>query len=351
MDRGPEPSRLFEAEPELDTLDDVDAHDRGRQRGIEAPVPVDVRSEPDRQPVNDDLEHAADGVSRRPGLIDPRDHRDLCVRVGAAQRRLIGLVTRAGAVRRVDRDPTDLGSERPGLDPEGAQEDAGDATGRDTGRRLARRRALEDVADVVEAVLEGAGQVGVTGSHAGDRGGAFVPICGRGLEAGRGRGVERLDGHDLRPVLPIAIPHEEQDRRAERRPVPDARHDLGSVLLDRLARAAAVPALATGEIDRQLVGGQGEPRRHALDRHAERLAVGFACCQESEAGHRRADASPDRPGQSAAVAAAATSAAAVPAGSPSADRRPPARASASLACMSSSGAGWPVHRLNAAAPW
>ena len=40
-----------------------------------------------------------------------------------------------------------------------------------------------------------------------------------------------------------------------------------------------------------------------------------------------------------------------PVGSPSAERTPPARASSSFRCMSSSGAGLPVHNVNAAAPW
>ena len=33
-------------------------------------------------------------------------------------------------------------------------------------------------------------------------------------------------------------------------------HDLGPVVLDRLARPATVAALATGEVDRDRVGGQ-----------------------------------------------------------------------------------------------
>ena len=64
----------------------------------------------------------------------------------------------------------------------------------------------------------------------------------------------------------------------------DPGEDLGPVLLDRLARAAAVAALAPGEVDRELVRGQGEAGRDALDRDAERLAVRFARGQEAERG-------------------------------------------------------------------
>ena len=42
------------------------------------------------------------------------------------------------------------------------------AAGGDARGRLARRRALEDVARVVAIVLEDAGEVGVTGTHARD---------------------------------------------------------------------------------------------------------------------------------------------------------------------------------------
>ena len=73
--------------------------------------------------------------------------------------------------------------------------------------------------------------------------------------------VEWLDRHDLGPVLPVAVADEQQDRRAERQAVADAAEDLGPVLLDRLARAAAVAPLAAGEVDGEVVGGQGEPGR------------------------------------------------------------------------------------------
>ena len=149
--------------------------------------------EPDRQAVDDDLEDAADGVAGRSRLVDPGDHRGLGVRVRAAQRRGVGLVARPGAVGRVDRHAADLGGERPGLDAELAQERAGDAAGRDPGRGLARRGALEDVADVVEAVLERAGEVGVTGPDPGDRRRPLVALVGRVVERGRGLVVERLD--------------------------------------------------------------------------------------------------------------------------------------------------------------
>ena len=84
------------------------------------------------------------------------------------------------ALRRIDGDAADLGGERPDLDAELAQERPRDAAGRDPRRRLARGRALEDVAHVVEAVLERAGEVGVAGPDAGDRRRPLVAV-GRGV--------------------------------------------------------------------------------------------------------------------------------------------------------------------------
>ena len=63
VDRRTESPRLLEPKPELDALHDVDAHDRGRQRGIEPAIPVHIRAEPDRQPVDHDLEDTPDRIA------------------------------------------------------------------------------------------------------------------------------------------------------------------------------------------------------------------------------------------------------------------------------------------------
>ena len=112
----------------------------------------------------------------------------------------------------------------------------------------------------------------------------------------------------------------------------DAAEDLGAILFDLLARASPIALLASDEVGGDGVLGQREARRDTFDRDAEGRSMRLAGREEAERGH----------------SAAAT--AGSPVGSPSAERRPPARASASLACMSSSGAGCPVHNVNAAAP-
>ena len=75
VDLRAEPARLLEPEPELDALDDVDAHDRRGERRVQPPIPVDVRPEPDRDARRDDLEHATDGVTRFARRVDAGDHR------------------------------------------------------------------------------------------------------------------------------------------------------------------------------------------------------------------------------------------------------------------------------------
>ena len=285
VDRRPEPARLLEPEAEFDAFDDVDAHDRGRKLGVQPPVPLDVRAQANREAVGDDLEHATDRVAVRPRLVDPGDHRGLRLGIRAAERGGIGVVARQRRPRRVHGHAADFRGERPDLDAELAKERPRDPAGRDPCRGLPRRCSLEDVADVAEAVLQRPGQVGVAGPDARHGRRALVAVGGGGCELGGLLVAERLDLHHPRPVLPVAIGDHQEDRRAERRPVADARDDLGPVVLDRLARPATVAALAPGEIDREHVGRQREPGRDAVERDPERGPVQFAGGQEAEAAH------------------------------------------------------------------
>ena len=125
----------------------------------------------------------------------------------------------------------------------------GDAAGGDARRGLARRGPLQDVADVVEAVLERAGEVGVAGPDAGDR---RAPACRRRRRrhaSARGRLV--VSGSTCMTRVQFSqsrLRDEQEDRRAERAAVPDPGQDLGPIVLDRLSCAAAVAALAAGEV-------------------------------------------------------------------------------------------------------
>src|SRR4029079_2518778 len=167
----------------------------------------------------------------------------------------------------------------------------------------------------------------------GDRRRPFVAAIGQLRQRVRLVLGQRGTRHAGGPVLQTAVPNKKRPRRAERQSVADATEDLGPILLDLLARAAAVALLPTGEVRRDRVLGPSKARRDALDGDAEGGSMRLARSEEAERGH----------------SAAAT--AGSPVGSPSAERRPPARASPSFDCISSSGAGWPVHNVNAAAPW
>src|SRR5207249_3892995 len=90
------------------------------------------------------------------------------------------------------------------------------------------------------------------------------------------------------PARRVAVLDEQQDRGPERQPVPDARDDPGPVVLDRLPGASTVATLAPGEIDDEVVLGQGEAGRDAIEGDPERRAMRLACREESEWGHRRA---------------------------------------------------------------
>ena len=82
------------------------------------------------------------------------------------------------------------------VDAEFGEQPLGDRAHGDARGGLAGAGAFEDVADVIEAVLDGAGEVGVAGAHARD---AFD------------LGFDRLDGHLLGPVHPVAVLDPEGD--------------------------------------------------------------------------------------------------------------------------------------------
>ena len=97
------------------------------------------------------------------------------------------------------------------LDAERAQERLGERAGGDAGGGLARAGALEHVADVGEAVLLDAGEVGVAGPRQ-------VDLLDLGLD--------RPGVHPLLPVRVVAVGDQQRDRAAERAPVADAGADL-----------------------------------------------------------------------------------------------------------------------------
>src|SRR6185437_5823254 len=89
--------------------------------------------------------------------------------------------------------------------------------------------------------------------------------------------VHRPRAHRRRPVLVVAVLDEERERAPERPAVAEAAARLDVVLLELLARAAAVAGLTAGEIGPDQLVVDLEPRREAGDDDGEPGAVRLPC--------------------------------------------------------------------------
>ena len=137
-------------------------------------------------------------------------------------------------------------------------------------RGLARAGAFQNVAGVVEIVLDGAGQVGVAGTRARDR---LVLVLGA---------VDILHRQRFGPVLPVLVADDDGDGRADGLGVAHAGDNFGAVGFDLHAPAAAVallaaPQLAIDGVERDRDAG-GQPRQ---GRH-QALAMRFSGCFKAE---------------------------------------------------------------------
>src|SRR6266511_6203446 len=119
----------------------------------------------------------------------------------------------------------------------------GHAGDRDPRSGLTGARPLEDIADIVVAVLHGAGEVGVAGSRPGHR---------LGGSAGR----RSPHGHGALPVLPVGVLDREADGAAQRQTPAHGRGDADLVPFDLHAAAAAIAALAPRQVLVDVVFGQ-----------------------------------------------------------------------------------------------
>ena len=145
-----------------------------------------------------------------------------------------------------------------------AQQRLRDAARRHPCRRLARAGPLEDRAQVVGAVLEHPGQVGVPGPRQRD-----------GLDLALRLPHRHAVG---RPVGEVEVRDLERQRAADRQAVAQARLHLHPVALDLHAPAAAVAELAAREVGVDVVGREREPGRKPLEHREERRAVGLPGC-------------------------------------------------------------------------
>ena len=266
--------RERETVADLDALHRLDAHEREREPRVEPVLFRRVRAEPRRHARRAYLDDAADRVALGARLVDAR-----------AQ---AGLVDDAASHRDADR----------------GQQRLRHPAGRDVDGGVPGRRAFERVADVVVAVLQHAGEVGVTGPRQRD---GLRSLAGR-LALGRPR------RHPPRPVLVVDVAHDERERRSQGAPVPQACEHLDAVLFDLLPGRAAVAFLPPFQVgvDRLTVEREagGEPAEDRHERGPMRLTGGAetkchpreprvspwrSSCRCSRAGSRRAPSTGSSP--------------------------------------------------------
>ena len=152
---------------DADALDRLDRDHRLRDPAVEPIRPGDVGAEPRHEPPGARLERPAEALVLLPEPVDLGDHRRRRRSVEAADRIVVDGVEVGGPEIRGSRsvdagDPGHVASDR---HPDRRQELPGEGAGGDARRGLAGAGPLEDVAGVVEAVLEEAGEVGVAGTR------------------------------------------------------------------------------------------------------------------------------------------------------------------------------------------
>jgi hypothetical protein len=133
------------------------------------------------------------------------------------------------------------------------------STGSNPRGRLARAGALEDVAGVIEPVLQDPRKVGVAGAY------ARHPL---GFESAR------LHLHGSLPVLPVTVRDHEGDRRSKRLATAHAADDLRGVVLDLLTLASPMTTLTATQIGINITGRvEWQACRDPFDDHRELGAV------------------------------------------------------------------------------
>ena len=250
------------------------------EAAVELAIPLGVRAEPHGQAVGEHLDDAAEGVAVGLRGVDLADHLGGGLGVEAAQRiRVQSGAVLGGRQRSVLGDPHGADGEGVGdeADACGLLEDrGGHAAGDHASGGLSRARALQDRTGLVQAVLEHAGEIGVTGTRTGQRAvpGDLALVAGAGIHQEVLAG-HRIRAHDLLPLGPFRVRDLDRDRRAERAPVTEAAVDRQHVLLELLPAAAAMPEPPSGESRLQVVTGQLDPGGDAVEQGDEGRAMGF----------------------------------------------------------------------------
>ena len=175
-----------------------------------------------------------------------------------------------GHLERADAHAADLRHVAQDRDAELAEQALGHPGHGDARRRLARARALEDVADVAVAVLHGPREVGMPRARPRHRLGRRRPAGGSPTD------MVCFQFSQSRFWMVSVM------RAAEGQTPADAGGDVGLVPLDLHAPAAAVAALAAGEVLVDVLLGEGQAGRAPVDDGGQRLTVGLAGGEEAE---------------------------------------------------------------------
>ena len=108
------------------------------------------------------------------------------------------------------------------------------------------------------------------------------PSDGGTVGAARVGGRVRADAHGVQPIRPIPVRNAQGDRAAQRLAMADSGQDFRGVPFDGHAAAASVAELATREIAREVIDGQAETGRHAIDDGDECLPMRLTGCKKSK---------------------------------------------------------------------
>ena len=252
--------RDVRAASDADGLDGLDRHQRLREPAVQLAIPLDVAAEARRHAARDDLEAAAHRVAGFARRVDLGDH----PRARHRHRRSAAPSRRRWPLRVVERHRQRIGQRRGPIETTWltiSALDLSEQLPRDGADRHARGRfagagALEDVPDVVVAVLDDAGEIGVAGPRARDDRPIDAGASGRAAADStaivRCQFSQSLFGISSAIGPPVVTP------------VADAAQDLRAVGLDRHPPAAAVAGLAAAQLSGDGVEVDRETRRHAL---------------------------------------------------------------------------------------
>ena len=264
---GPEAGRALRGEADFDSLHGLHGNDGLRQAAIQTRIPRHMRSQPHGDAARHHLENAADGIAGAVRLVDHCFHADLGFRVHAAEQDFRPAAESGNLIpggRALEPHGAHGNHVAQHLDAEFAQQRLGQRAHGHARRRFAGAGALQNVARVMEIVLDGARQVGMAGPRPRHRLALVIGALGR------------FHGKRLSPVLPIPIADQDGHGRADGAGMADAGHDQGAVLLDLHAAAAAVALLAAPQLVVDGAQRYGYAGGKPCERRHEALAMGLS---------------------------------------------------------------------------